>query len=54
MQEVVRNLLLVYPDAVVKGHRDMKRAVPKLCPCFDVASDESLRFATRQGSRVKG
>jgi hypothetical protein len=27
----------------------MKRAVPKLCPCFDVASDESLRFATRQG-----
>jgi hypothetical protein len=27
----------------------MKRAIPKLCPCFDVGSDESLRFATRQG-----
>jgi N-acetyl-anhydromuramyl-L-alanine amidase AmpD len=43
MQEVVRNLLLVYPDAVVKGHRDMKRAIPKLCPCFDVSTDKSLQ-----------
>jgi hypothetical protein len=53
MQEVVRNLLLVYPNAVVKGHRDMKRAIPKLCPCFDVSTDPTLQVAALQVSRVK-
>jgi N-acetyl-anhydromuramyl-L-alanine amidase AmpD len=42
MKEVVLNLLKVFPNAVVRGHRDMKRAVPKLCPCFDVASDPDI------------
>jgi hypothetical protein len=51
MQEVVRNLLLVYPNAVVKGHRDMKRAVPKLCPCFDVATDPTLQEVVASLSR---
>jgi N-acetyl-anhydromuramyl-L-alanine amidase AmpD len=43
MKEVVLNLLKVFPNAVVRGHRDMKRAVPKLCPCFDVSTDPTLR-----------
>jgi N-acetyl-anhydromuramyl-L-alanine amidase AmpD len=36
MDDLIRELLQIYPNAVVHGHRDMPRAAPKLCPCYDV------------------
>jgi N-acetylmuramoyl-L-alanine amidase len=35
MRQLVADLVLVYPDAEVKGHRDFP-GVAKDCPCFDV------------------
>lgn len=30
-----RRLLLLFPDASIRGHRDMPGSLPKACPCFD-------------------
>jgi N-acetyl-anhydromuramyl-L-alanine amidase AmpD len=40
MDDLIRELLQVYPKAVVRGHRDMPRATPKLCPCYDVRDSD--------------
>ncbi len=30
--------LILFPRAVVRGHRDMPGAVPKACPCLDACA----------------
>jgi N-acetyl-anhydromuramyl-L-alanine amidase AmpD len=42
MKDLVHNLRLVFPTAKVRGHRDMPRAAPKECPCFDVRDEDFL------------
>ncbi len=45
-QEQCEQLLLLlmklrklFPDAKIRGHRDMRGSIPKACPCFDVESE---------------
>jgi N-acetyl-anhydromuramyl-L-alanine amidase AmpD len=42
MGDLVHTLRQVFPKAVVRGHRDMPRAAPKECPCFDVRDEDFL------------
>lgn len=35
---LIRKLLKLFPQAEVKGHRDMPGSTPKACPCFDCQS----------------
>lgn len=35
LRELIEKLLVLYPKAVIKGHRDFPN-VKKDCPCFDV------------------
>lgn len=37
LEDIVRRLKLVWPQAIVQGHRDFPN-VKKDCPCFDVES----------------
>jgi N-acetylmuramoyl-L-alanine amidase len=37
LKKLVKNLQVLFPAAVVQGHRDFP-AVAKACPCFDVKS----------------
>lgn len=32
---LLMRLVKVFPDAKIRGHRDMRRCIPKACPCFD-------------------
>lgn len=32
---LLRKLLKLFPDAKIRGHRDMPGIIPKACPCFD-------------------
>lgn len=34
LKKLVANLLIIYPDATILGHRDFPR-VAKACPCFE-------------------
>lgn len=45
-QEQCEQLLLLlmklrklFPDAKIRGHRDMRGSIPKACPCFDTESE---------------
>ena len=45
-QEQCEQLLLLlmklrklFPDAKIRGHRNMPGSIPKACPCFDVESE---------------
>ena len=45
-QEQCEQLLLLlmklkklFPDAKIRGHRDMPGSIPKACPCFDTESE---------------
>lgn len=35
---LVRKLLKLFPQAQLRGHRDMPGSIPKACPCFDCES----------------
>lgn len=32
---LLKKLLVLFPGAVIRGHRDMPGILPKSCPCFD-------------------
>ena len=38
LERLLRKLLKTFPQAQLKGHRDMPGSVPKACPCFDCSS----------------
>jgi N-acetyl-anhydromuramyl-L-alanine amidase AmpD len=40
MKDLIHNLRLMFPKAVVRGHCDMPRAAPKDCPCFKVRDED--------------
>lgn len=40
LRALIRVLKQEYPITKVCGHRDLSPAIPKACPCFDVATDE--------------
>ena len=39
LRTLVEKLKGLFPKAVVLGHRDLRGAVPKACPCFDASSE---------------
>ena len=36
LSDLFKRLLQLFPDAMLMGHRDMRGATPKDCPCLDV------------------
>ena len=48
-KEALRTLLWklhrLFPQAAVAGHRDLPGTTPKVCPCFDVGSEELISFS---------
>lgn len=36
---LLRKLRKLFPKAMICGHRDMRGAVPKACPCFDARTE---------------
>lgn len=38
LEQLVWKLLKLFPQALLRGHRDMPGSVPKACPCFDCQS----------------
>ncbi len=38
LRSLVRKLLKLFPQARLRGHRDMPGSIPKACPCFDCQS----------------
>ena len=39
LRSLVENLKTLFPKAVVLGHRDLRGATPKSCPCFDAGAE---------------
>ncbi len=39
LRVLLKQLKALFPDAVVRGHRDMPGATPKACPCFDATAE---------------
>lgn len=35
LTRLLMKLMRLFPDAKIRGHRDMPGSVPKACPCFD-------------------
>lgn len=36
---LLMKLLKLFPDAKIRGHRDMPGSIPKACPCFDAEGE---------------